>query len=328
MRSTISTSASCTWSFGLSAGAVRIDGRLDADLQRAAAGFLDARQLEFHPLLVAIGRQRDALLAFDAPRFRTAGDLLSGGPRSQFDLSRSPGEAVRGKIGRDDETIARINSHRRREIGDFDVRRTAIGAEADRINGNAGFLRRFDGGRRIEAGVLLAVGQQDDARDRLRAMVGDQLPQSFAEASFGAVGFERGGPIDFVLFGLLRVGRLCRAGFRPRRRVEPEAGTAPIEQHEQIIVGIAEAESGERSERRSTTAAVASIAAIQPPRRPASGEQITDRRQRQAARRPPYAASRSHSTPLASGGLSGFVGLGRDGRCSVRFGNVATRDRC
>ena len=109
---------------------------------------------------------------------------LAGRPRRQLDGHRAAGQLLRLQIAGDRETVARIGPGGSHEIADADVGRPAIGADADGEDGNLGVAGGVDGRLRVDAGVLPAVAEQDDAGDRHRAFFVDQVAHGLAQAAF------------------------------------------------------------------------------------------------------------------------------------------------
>src|SRR6185437_4642080 len=179
--------------------------RPDFQTQRAAADLVgDQFELDRHDLAVAA--QNNLLYALADALFvgrRGAGPRAA---RKQLDANRLAGQTLGLQITGGHVAIARIGAGRGYEIADPHVHRLLQRANAHGVDRNPRFAGQFDGRGRIEAGILLAIGEHDHAGDRPGPAVGlDPLAQGLTQPRFRAARRQAREPIHLFLDGRARV---------------------------------------------------------------------------------------------------------------------------
>jgi hypothetical protein len=201
--------------------------RFDAQLVGAASGLLRP-DVELHRHDFAATAQGHALARFQLAfvALCAVGCLA----RQKVDRHGPIGQTFTLQVPGDVEAVARIGSGRGHQVADADVGRAAVGADAHGVNWYFGFAGRGYGDRRIDAGVLSTIAEDNDGRDRRGPLVGDYLSERLSEPGFAALRRKGRLPIDRRLgwpldgrgarrglFVSRLAGRLrCRRHFRQR----------------------------------------------------------------------------------------------------------------
>ena len=179
----------------LSAGLRVPLGRFDLQAQGAAAGGV-GHEIELHRQHFAVAAEGDLLRGdhlAGARRFRAGS--VAGRPRQHLHRNRFAGHPLGLEVAGHRVMVAGIRPGRRRQIADGDFDRLPVRSEPDGVDGDFRFLGERDGRLGRNAGVLPAVAEDDDARNRRAAFLLDQLPQGLAKPRFDARGGEQFRPI-------------------------------------------------------------------------------------------------------------------------------------
>ncbi len=207
----------------LSAGLRSPAGARTRKRERAAAGGV-GRQLELHRQHLAVAAEGDlpaiqqvaglcrTLRVPDVPHAACAG-YVAGGPRQDLHRHRLSRHPLGLKIAGHRVMVAGIGPGRHDQVAHGHVGRLAVGAEADGEDGDFRLLGQFDGGLGRDAGVLPAVAEDDDARDRRAALFLNQLPQRLAEPRFAS----RSAPAAWPNRAACRSRPVCRSAVLGRR---------------------------------------------------------------------------------------------------------------
>ncbi len=103
------------------------------------------------------------------------------------------GIAVGLQIAGDVERVVREGAGRHDEVAEGDVALGSGGADADGVERHVRLAGGFDRGARLDAGVLSAVGDNDDAGQRRIAIQSQLIGERLAQPRFGAARLQAAG---------------------------------------------------------------------------------------------------------------------------------------
>ena len=128
--------------------------------------------------------------------WRTGAAFVLRAAAGELDVDRLAGVAAGLQVAGDVERVVRESAGRHDEVAERDVALGSGGAEADGIERHARLAGGFDGGARFDAGVLSAVGHDDDAGERRVVIESQFIGERLAEPRFRAARLQGCGPVD------------------------------------------------------------------------------------------------------------------------------------
>src|SRR3954468_383158 len=135
---------------------------------------------------------------------RACAALILRATASEFDVDRLAGVATGLQVTSDVERVVWEGAGRDDEVAERDIAWGRRRTEADGVERHSGLAGGFDRGAGLDAGILGAVGHDDDSSERCIVIKPQLVRERLTQSSFGAARLQYSGPVNGFFLLLCR----------------------------------------------------------------------------------------------------------------------------